>query len=67
MVEDSKSVEFKRAIAEADRLRAKLKIARDGHTRDGEKLARLERTIAVLDREIAETARVIGYDLGKRG
>lgn len=66
MVDDSKSGELKRLIAEANHLRAKLKVARDGHTRQGETLARLERTIAVLDSEIAETARDIGLDLRKR-
>lgn len=66
MTDGLKGLELQRLIAEADRLRAKLQIARDGHTKDGETVERLERTIAVLDREIAETSRAIGGGPSKR-
>ena len=66
MVDNSKSKELKRLIAEAEHLRTKLMVARDGHTRDGETLARLEHSVAVFDRENAETSFVLGERSSKR-
>jgi hypothetical protein len=66
MTSGSKALELERLVTEADHLRAKLSIARNAHTSRGETLDRLERTIAMLDREIAETSRVIGAKPSKR-
>ena len=55
-----------RLIAEADHLRVKHGIARVAHTSRGATLERLERTIAMIDREIAETSKVVGARPSKR-
>jgi hypothetical protein len=60
MVQASRKSELDRLIEEVEGLRVKLKVARDAHTRDGHNLERLGRSIALVEREIAETSTVIG-------
>lgn len=52
-------------IEEVEGLRVKLRVARDAHTRDGQNLERLERSIALVESEIAETSTVIGASPSK--
>ena len=54
MADSSKDAELKRLTAELDGMRATVRTARDAHTRDSERLDRLERSIRLVEDEIAK-------------
>ena len=62
MADASKDAELKRLTAELDDMRATLRTARDGHTRDAERLDRLDRTISLVESEIAKALQEAGAD-----
>jgi outer membrane murein-binding lipoprotein Lpp len=62
MADASKEAELNRLTAELDGMRATVKIARDAHTRDAERLDRLERSISLVEREIAKALQEAGAD-----
>jgi predicted ATP-dependent serine protease len=56
MVDASKSEEQKRLLSEVESLRAKVELTRNARTRDGAELERLERTTALVERQIDDLA-----------
>lgn len=66
MVQASRKSDLDRLIEELEDLRVKLSVARNAHTRDGKNLERLERSIALIESEIAETSKLIGLSPSKR-
>ena len=54
MADASKDAELKCLTDELNDLRVKLKTAREAHTRDAERLARLERSVSFVEEEIAK-------------
>ena len=62
MADASKDAELKRLTAELDGMRATVRTARDAHTRDAERLDRLERNIRLVEGEIAKALQEAGAD-----